>query len=119
MDSIEAVAEVMSHLGKKSVRGEHEETQQERAWLDGIGQPENRQLDLFIFRSMTIAADVGLGGLTDEELEQVVPLMHMRWTFSHLLEGGEIVERWGQDGRYRYVAAVAGAGDRPQDDFRD
>lgn len=116
MDSIAAVGEVKSYLAKKSVRGEHRETKEELRWLDGIGQPEKRLLDLFIFRSMTIASGLGLGGLTDAELEQVGTLMETRFTLAGLLESGQVVERCPPDGRCRYVATVAGLEDRSQDD---
>lgn len=114
MDSIEALRKIKSCLEEKSVRGEHWESKDECRRLDEIGQPEKRQLDLFIIRSMAVAEELGLVGLTDYELERVGPLIQTRFVLAELLDAGQIVERCDGGGRFRYTAVVAGAGDCSQ-----
>ncbi len=115
-------AEAMRHLDRTSVAGEHLESESERTHLDSIDDPDNRQVDHLILRALSLATDLGLGGLVESELEELCRQLRMRFSLAELIATGEILEWRRQDGRYEYRPSGAGpegcAGEAPSNDPR-
>lgn len=92
-------------LDRRSVGGEDVETPEEAAKLDSIGNPEQWHVDLVILRLLGLAVEVGAGGLTDEEISALEPLVSTRVGLALALASGDIEEREGADGHFRYFPA--------------
>lgn len=102
---------VYRYLSTRSVVGEDKETPAEAAWLDQQGCREDRAVDLMIRRALGLIQMLGLGGLTNNDLNAIVALLEPRMALARLVRDGEMREEWDRDARaYGYAVVDSDVG---------